>query len=185
MPGWGHPKALCCGTSVSARNRLILWNYWFCRKTNSRCQPLVCLAHNFSGKITKHCCNVNWGLSSKCCSMVIWFKAKKMCMSTVCAPACLKMFACPLLSDEAMNVEVIDRLIWARPPLDDVVEARCLLTVNVTSVNAGCLCINVYIYSLTYSVFSSPKITRPSFLPSSNLLVVLERQRWEQERALQ
>lgn len=162
---------------------------WSCeirswRKINSRCRPLACLAHDFNGRITKYCYNVNWGLCSKCCSMVIWSKAKKMRTSAVCAPACLKMFACPshcFLMKQWMSKWLTlyfghASTRWhgrGEVPVDNECDfCKCWLPVYK--------CVHIFSYKLC----SLLPYANPILFPS-NLLVVLKRQRREQERALQ
>lgn len=131
-------------------------------------RPLSCA---ITAGLPEHCRSVNRALARPgfgCCCVVVWFnrKKKKVCVLRVCLSLVLRNARCLLAA--------FLRLSWARPVLlfwESRVSSRRrgggderhLSTMSVTSVNAGCPCINVYIYSLTNIV---PRRNPFSHLPS-------------------
>lgn len=115
-----------------------------------------------------------------CCCVVVWFMKKGVC-SPCTSPLVYKHppAHCLLATEQS----VVGPFIWHHTcPLALWRERRRrLLTMSVTSVNAGCPCINVYIYSLTSLV---PHCNLFPHLPpcSSPTPLVLLMKRWWRER---
>lgn len=113
-------------------------------------------------------------------AVAVWLSdLRKRCMFFVYVSACLQTSACPLPSRDGakwsfyLGVTRVPRQCGGR-------DERRLLTMSVTSVNAGCPCINVYIYSLTSIVPHCNLFPHLRPRSSPTPLVLLMKRRWRE-----
>lgn len=115
-------------------------------------------------------------------AIAVWLSdLRKRCVFFVYVSACLQTSACPLPSRNGakcgwsfyLGVTRVPRRCGGR-------DERRLLTMSVTSVNAGCPCINVYIYSLTSIVPHCNLFPHLRPRSSPTPLVSLLKRRWRE-----